>query len=234
MAWPVLAHVSRPSSDSRLKSSYLRQQHEQQQRGKRQQQQGQDRSSSSDGEEPARWHQTLERLRRQQQQQQHRPAEESEQEWVDAAEEDESLCDDRSGSHAPPQRLSAHPHKAGREGRHTPSPEQLQPPNHRSGRASPAAAYLGNRDPSGMSAAAASPGREQHCREPPALDSRRGSAHSSCTGSRASAATSATKAKFQAYPGQAALAYNPKAAANSVSYLHGEWGGLGGVMHCDL
>jgi hypothetical protein len=54
-------------------------------------------------------------------------------------------------------------------------------------------------------------------------EDRRGSMHSSCAGSRVSGAPSAaSKAKYQAYAGQAALAYNPKAAGNTASYLHGE------------
>lgn len=175
----------------------------------------------------------MERLRHQQQRQQAqqpRPHEESEQDWVGAVEEDESMFDQRSGPITAAQRMGICTSKATREehahpvGRHAPSPEQPELSTYRSRETSSTSVTAA------AAAAAAAVAREHH-RESPPLEGRRGSTHSSCTGSKASVATSAAasaaaKVKYQAYPGQAALAYNLKTAAKST-YLHGTVGVCG-------
>jgi hypothetical protein len=166
----------------------------------------------------------LERLKHQQmhvqQQQQPRPRS---RDWQ-AAEEDEQ-SDDEMLSTAPVRYVNTV--QAHQEPKHRRSPSPAMPSEEGLSQQSNSKGQYSPTPPKQYK----SP-REQYSPTPGSTgvsrEDRRGSKHSSCAGSRVSAATATTastvaRAKYQPYPGQAALVYNPKTAPKTTSYLHGEW-----------
>jgi hypothetical protein len=158
----------------------------------------------------------LERLKHQQQQQQ-QPRNAGSRDWQPA--EEDAQSDDEMLSTAPVRYVNAVQAPQEHKHRHSPSP------------GIPSEEGLGLRTNSRGAPQASKPPREQ-CSPTPgstavSQEDRRGSKHSSCAGSRVSAVTATTastapRAKYQPYPGQAALVYNPKTAPKTTSYLHGK------------